>query len=167
MSRLLLKSQDCNKKVFEKRSSCFKRTVLHICADIRDKKITDLLLDKAQTIDLNVTPIDVMGNTPLHICAEVGNTHMSERLLSLRQKHPKLISDPRTNKTQLEMRNNDGLTPLHQATKYERYEIVKSMLDLEGNPEQLIMQTDKNLRTSLHMAAFKGKQSLKQFWNQV
>ena len=157
---LLLKSPFCNMKVLEKRSFCFKRTVLHICADIRDEKITDLLLNKAQMIGLNVTAIDVMGDTPLHVCAKKNNIHMCEGLLSLRDNYPQLIFDPKTNKTQLEMRNNDGLTPLHEATRRKRYEIVKSMLKFGDDSEQLkqlIMPTVKNLRTSLHLAALKGK----------
>ena len=166
--KLLLESPRCKIEVFEKCSLCFKRTVLHICAEIGNDEITELLLDKAQCIGVNVTPIDVMGNTPLHICAKAGNIHMCERLLSLRENYPQLIFDSRTEKTQLEMRNNDGLTPFHQAIENHYDEIVKIMLKYGGDSEklkqQLTMPTVKNLRTSLHLAALKGKQkSLKQF----
>ena len=161
---LLVKSPLCNREVFKKRSLCFKRTVLHICADIKDENITNLLLNKAQYIDLNVKSIDVMVNTPLHVCGKVNNIHMCKGLLSLGKNYPNLIFDPRTKKTQLEMKNNDGLTPLHEATRKKRDKIVKSILKCGGGSEnlkqQLTMPTAKNLRTSLHLAAFKGNRKV-------
>ena len=102
-------------------------------------------------------PVDMKGNTPLHICARVNNKYMAAELLSLGREYPEMAYDQRTEKNQLEMTNNRGLTPFHQAIKHKNDEIVEIMLQPENDLEQLIRQTDNNLRTSLHMAAFKGK----------
>ena len=161
----LLKSSLCNRKVFEKFSHYFKRNVLHICAESKNNIITDLLLDKVQSINFNVTQVDIMGNTPLHTCVQVNNIYMSHRLISLSQNDPKLIMDPKTDRIQLKIRNNDKLTPFHEATKYERLEIVEQMLKSVNDPRKLIMEPDQELRTSLHIAALKGKISSKEFHN--
>ena len=86
----ILDSSFCDKNVFDKYSHNFKRTVLHICADIRNSTITDLLLDKVVNIGVNVTPVDIMGNTPLHICVKVNNIYMSDKLLELDQQYSDL-----------------------------------------------------------------------------
>ena len=144
------------------------RTVFHICAEFANETITDLLLAKAKLCKIDLTMIDVMGNTPLHICTENENQDMCNKLLeiveSLRQSGSteRSGSDRRTTTSpelpkMLTIRNNNGLTPFHLATENGYDDIVVRMTEAVSNPKLLIENCDEQLRTSLHIAALKGR----------
>ncbi|CAF4585618.1 unnamed protein product, partial [Rotaria sp. Silwood1] len=167
----LINHQYCDKDVLEKRSLDFNRTVLHICAEFKSYHITDLLLQKAKKIALDLAPVDVMGNTPLHVCVQKDNQYMSDRLLSDRDMVVTVSSIPQgtsSRKTEnedkiskmLKIKNNNGLTAFHEAIESGHNEIVLQMLKKVIDRVQLIEEPDQQLRTSLHMAAFKGNSVL-------
>ncbi len=150
-----------DKTTLEKSSSDLERTVLHICAEHQDKSITALLLDKVKFYKIDLAPMDVMGNTPLHICAQNDNQYMCEKLLSIAETSTASDSHRTTNPidslAMLRIRNNNGSTAFHEATENGRYKIVERMIGAVANAQVLIEECDEHLRTSLHLAALKGK----------
>jgi len=147
--KALLQHPMCTKDILEAASHDFERTVLHICAEYPNESIANALLGKAKSYELDLAPIDIMGNTPLHICAEKNNIFMCQGLLA--NIHPKPVYDL------LEKKNNNGLTAFHIAVKKKHTEIVNKMLQsTSGCESDLIKYCDQELRTSLHIAAFEG-----------
>jgi ankyrin repeat protein len=164
----LLKDKYCDRTILERISFDFERTVLHICAEFSNESITDALLNKAKSCALNLAPVDVMGNTPLHICAQKNNLYMCDKLLPIHENFSDLGSNSKsdskrktTNSIQipemLKIRNNNGLTALHEATQKGYDKIVERMIEAVTDPKILIEECDEQLNTSLHMAALKGK----------
>lgn len=167
--KLLLNAIDSrNDTIFKMSSFDFERTVLHICAEYSDesitddpskevKSITDHLLEKAKLCKTDLAPVDVMRNTPLHICAQKHNLYMCNKLLSIPENYSKTESYSIPIPRLLKIRNNDGLTAFHVATEHGHYKIVERMIQAVSEPKMLIEECDQQLRTSLHIAALKGK----------
>lgn len=158
-------------QILRETSLDFQRTVFHICAEIPNKKITDLLLEQVKPCKIDLTLKDVMGNTPLHICVEKENQYMCDKLLQIATNSMHSGSTARSNSVRstnnssklpqmLTVRNNNGLTSFHLATEKGSYDIVRKMTEIVSNPESLIENRDEQLRTSLHIAAFQGNSDI-------
>ena len=154
--------------VFKSVSLDFQRTVLHLCAEFPNDKITDLLRAKGISNRVNLSPIDALGNTPLHICAQKKNTHMCKELLRVTESSlknsTKTSFDSRyqafgsnTMPTMLKIRNNNGVTAFHEAIENGNSKIVEVIMEMSSDRHVLIEDTNEQLRTSLHIAAWKGK----------
>lgn len=147
---LLLDNKYCDANVLRQSSNDFERTVLHICAEFPDEQITDALMNKAKALEIDLGPIDAMGNTPLHICAQKNNFQMCDKLLPIHE------SDSKNIDKMLCIKNNNGLTALHEAIQNEYEAIIDRIIQSMSDPEALVDQCDAELRTPLHMAALKG-----------
>lgn len=150
----LIKKKPPDYNICENRSTDFKRTVLHICAEYPNKSITNMLLDPSIANKRDLTSSDIYGNTPLHICAEKNyvNTYMCIKLLTM------LISNKELDC--LQRRNNNYLTAFHLATENEHNEMVEEILKTVSESKlSLIEYPDLQLRTSLHIAASKGTET--------
>lgn len=139
----------------------FQRTVLHLCAEFANDSITDLLLTKGIPSRVGLSPIDALGNTPLHICAQKNNIHMWKELLRATESSSNgstAISE------MLETRNNNGFTAFHDAIENTNSRIVKLMMEKVRYRYVLIEDTNEQLRTSLHIAAWNGKTRIGVLW---
>ncbi|CAF0876303.1 unnamed protein product [Adineta steineri] len=145
--QILLNDNYCDKTILEKSSNDLERTVLHICAEYPDEAITDSLLGKVKQYGSNMTSVDVLGNTALHICAQKNNQYMCEKLLAIDQDQTLKM---------LEVRNNSGYTPFHEAINKGFSKIVEQMIKTVPDSKKLIDKCDDELQTSLHKAAAKG-----------
>ncbi|CAF0938935.1 unnamed protein product [Adineta steineri] len=184
--KALLQTGQCTANVFRVRSESFKRTVLHICAEVQYNKITDILFEALK--NLNFRDIlflqDVMGNTSLHICAQKGNNHMCEKILNLYKTLPRSYPG---NKAIWLVNNYNKLTAFQEAVKSNQLQVVQAMLTLvphtdsrrkiiratddqrrtssdttESNDPRTMMicATDDQFRTNLHIAALKGNSEI-------
>jgi ankyrin repeat protein len=163
--RKLLSNNFCNKEVFEKRTDDgSERTVLHICAEVNENDITDVLLEKFHKLYKNDNKpwimYDVMGNTPLHICAQKNNVHMCDKIM---QCYKPNSNDSRNESSEgwtlWTMKNHDKWTALHEAIQHGHFDIVEKMCKLMNHKafREVAAIVDEDLRTSLHMAAEKGQ----------
>ena len=167
--RFLLDMIDADdNEILTKSSVTFERTVFHICAEFANTKITDYLLKKAELCGTNLALPDIMGKIPLHICAEKNNLYMCEKLLAMARNSKQTrvaevfhYNDKSTDSNELPemltIRNNNGLTAFHLATEKKHFDMVKRMIESVSNPKLLIENRDQQLRTSLHIAALKGR----------
>jgi ankyrin len=170
----LLGHNDFTSEAFELTSFISFSTVLHICAKVNQKDITDAIFDCPYMSISLVVAADVQGDTPLHICAQVGNAYMTNRLLDYMSQTisptvPLKRSDQKTRNTSSQSaslsnhvykmvakKNKSKLTPLHVAIHYGQVDIIKKMFEFLVHPSSMINEHDDQWRTSLHMAAEKG-----------
>lgn len=160
----LLAHKNLTQEAFELISPSSLRTVLHICAEANQDKITEALFECSHISDFLLKATDLMGNTALHICAEVGNVYMTKRLLF----HSTPVIPTTTNTAceqvltkkyadvMLTKKNKSKLTPLHVAIHSGKSHVINEILQV-ANPSKFIEQCDEQRRTSLHMAAEKGE----------
>jgi ankyrin repeat protein len=184
----LLGHQNHTQEAFELTSPRSLRTVLHICAEVNDDKITEAIFERGHISDFLLKATDVMGNTALHVCAEVGNVYMTKRLLfhstpvmpisktsayrtmtNLDSSGRVLLKSSPTTTTaaheqgsiakqvyvMLTKKNKSKLTPLHVAIHCGKSLVINEILQVANS--SIIEENDDQRRTSLHMAAEKGK----------
>jgi ankyrin repeat protein len=137
--------------------------VLHICAEVKDVEITDILFETLKNSnrkrDLLISQ-DVMGNTPLHICAQKGNEYMCQKLIELYKTLPRSI--PGRTPIWLAI-NYNNLTAFQEAVKNDQLKVVQQMLILipeSPSRKYMIDAIDDQLCTSLHIAASNGKSAI-------
>ncbi|CAF1381775.1 unnamed protein product [Adineta ricciae] len=157
----LLETGQCDEKVLNACSSNNRCTVLHICAEILHKEITDNLFQTLVKLknyrDILVSQ-DISGDTPLHICAKTGNDHMCEKLLDL------YSTLRRSNPGKIPMwclANYNKLTAFQEAINNDQSRVVKKMLKFKCIPRSekwtsMLCATDAQLSTNLHIAALHG-----------
>ena len=156
---VLLKNGHCDETTFKMTTIDSERSLLHICAEYPNERITSLLFEEKKLIGLGLTLADVMGDTPLHICARKNNKYMCQRLLGT----PEQSSGK---PAMLQCRNNNGFNALHEAIENGNDEIVKLMIEkmaMSFSQKQLLEECDNKARTSLHIAALKGKSRIRLF----
>ena len=164
----LLNNKHCPKKVIKMTTNDgTKRIVLHICAEVHEDKITDVLLKQYFTwyegdTELLVTS-DVMKNTPLHTCAQKGNLYMCKKLIEyykLKQSSNEPPYPPeKKEQTMWTMTNHKKWTALHEAI-YNGYADIVVTMQTNMNPadfESMSEIVDEELRTTLHLAAAQGQ----------
>ncbi|UJR16752.1 hypothetical protein I4U23_003652 [Adineta vaga] len=157
--KALLDTKLCTDDVFSIRTENRKRTVLHICAEIQQQAMTEIIFKALNNVDKKryiLTQKDATGDTPLHICAQKGNVYMGEKLLELYKTLPR--SHP--GKIPIwHLKNYNKLIPFQEAISNNQLKIVESMLRLIPESEsrkKMIHATDTQFRTNLHLAAVKG-----------
>ncbi|CAF1134348.1 unnamed protein product [Adineta steineri] len=185
--KALLDTKQCTTSVFSERSKNLKHTVLHICAEVQYKEITDILFETLKNLENfrdTLIPQDVMGNTSLHICAQKGNNYMCEKILELYKTLPR--SNPGKKPIWL-LNNYNKLTAFQEAVKSNQLQVVQAMLTLVPHTDSrrkmiratddqlrtssditeskdprktMIRATDDQLRTCLHIAALKGNSEI-------
>jgi ankyrin repeat protein len=163
----LLESDYCTKQVIKiSTKSDTKRNVLHICAEVNEKSITDLLLKKCSKLyensksnELFITT-DLMKNTPFHTCAQNGNVDMCEQMIkSYRESNNNRPTERWRGPTMWTMTNHNKWTALHGAVQNGYVDIVETMntqMDA-ADFEEMANIIDEELRSPLHMAAAKGE----------
>ena len=170
--RELLSDQFFHAEMFESTTTDFERTVLHICAEYHNDKITNLLVEKEKLIAADLARLDVMGNTPLHICVQKKNMHMFEQMFGTAEQSvntsvvstfgsPNQTISLGAMLTLFKMRNNNGLTAFDEAIKNGDNPMVELMIKLSSGDKTLLEDYDIKLRTSLHVAALKGKDRIR------
>ncbi|KAK4356783.1 hypothetical protein RND71_022393 [Anisodus tanguticus] len=92
-----------------------------------------------------VTPMDNRGDTILHFLAIHGNVWGFE------------ILDPNMSIKDLEIRNNSGYTPLHEAARFGKKNVVEMLLRIEKN---LIFVKNNIGETPLYVAAASGEKDV-------
>lgn len=161
--KTLIDTGEFDEEIIDIQDLNLKRTVLHICAEIKHEKITNILFDAIK--DLNnirnmLVQKDTMGDTPLHICAQEDNDHMCQKLLELYKTLPR--SNP--GRTPIwNLKNYNKLIPFQEAVRNNQLKTVKTMLDGIPNSKSrkdMIDATDDNLCTNLHIAALKGESTI-------
>ncbi|MCE0481063.1 hypothetical protein HAX54_038460 [Datura stramonium] len=92
-----------------------------------------------------VTPIDNRGDTILHFLAIHGNVAGFE------------ILDPNLSIKDLEIKNNSGDTPLHEAARFGKKNVVEMILRIEKN---LVFVKNNLGETPLYVAAASGEKDV-------
>jgi ankyrin repeat protein len=92
------------------------RTALHIAAEKGNASLVELLLGCSATPDIQ----DNMEQTPLHLAAQSGHLHVAMQLVD---------------KTELELEDKNGLTPLLVAIKNGHADVVSMLIKAGSNLE--------------------------------
>lgn len=178
----LLNNKYFTQEAFDLVSSVSFCTVLHICAKIHHKEIAKVLFNSRFMSNTLAIAANVLGDTPLHTCAQVGNVYMTQLLLGCFTGHNlsmitsndfklprplKMINHNTARQMQLEpsviqhahglliKQNKEKLTPLHVAIQAGHLNVINEMLKYAD--ASVVNMCDDQQRTSLHMAAAKGK----------
>lgn len=158
----LLYHQDCTSQIIHLVSPITLRTVFHICAEINQNEITELLCQPQYLSNLLVLAVDIQGDTPLHICAKVDNAHMTKILLNYIQKNSSTdnttkISPHSTTIEHRSMTNLDanGRVPTKSFPQKMINNNNKEISQIEPI-RKILMKKNKNKYTSLHVAIYNG-----------
>jgi ankyrin repeat protein len=167
----LLNNKYFTQEAFELVSNVSFGTVLHICPKVHHKEITKALFNSRFMSNTLAITADVLGDTPLHTCAQVGNVYMTRILLGYIIGHNSSVMTSSYSPTRapanygsairhthaaLTKKNKEKLTPLHVAIQAGHLDVINEMLEYAH--ASVINMCDDQQRTSLHMAAAKGKE---------
>ena len=138
-------------------SNLLYQTPLHLAAITNQPEVVKQLLVAGAEVDLR----DREGNTALHIACREGYHKVVQCLLqplSLNKKNRNIKSVPLTKIPQnFSIRNYDGVTVLHLAEAYQRYDVIHDLIDVGIDVN---MKEGKAGRTILHNACLSGDVTL-------
>lgn len=153
----LLQNKYFTQDAFELVSDISLRTVLHVCAEIKQMEITKALFDSRFMSSSLAIAADISGDTPLHICARINNVYMTERLLgyiSQRSSPVMTFSDSSTSRTMTNLDANGRVPPKPSVSKSGH--TTSHHGSVSGHVHAILMKRNKSKLSPLHVAIQTG-----------
>ncbi|OIT20389.1 hypothetical protein A4A49_38125 [Nicotiana attenuata] len=126
-------------------TASLRQSAAYTAANRDDEKSIEILRDFCR--EEMVSPIDNRGDTILHFIAIHGNVRVFRLIL---EERPVSSED-------LRVKNKNGDTPLHEAARFGRKEIVKIMLNLKRD---LVLERNNSGETPIYVAAASGEKEV-------
>ncbi len=156
----LLDDKACTPHVIQLVSSITLRTVFHVCAEVNQDEITEILCQPKYLSTLLVLAADLQGDTPLHICAKVGNAYMTKILIDYIKNNSSSsfttteVTPHTTTHRSMTNLDTNGRVPLKPSST--KTHITTQQSPVMGNVESMLIKKNKNKYTPLHVAIYFG-----------
>lgn len=150
----LLSHNAWTEEAFELTSPNSLLTVLHICAEVNEDKITTALMKSRRISSSLIGATDLMGNTALHICAKAGNAYMTQLLLF---PSTPVVPISKTPPPPRSMTNLDSNGRVLQMSTWSTPATVRQEVSANKHVEAMLTKKNKDKLTPLHLAIQSGK----------